>query len=58
MARKKKEPKAIIHIAIMGDTIKKIADRYGIDPITLAADNKVINPNYIKPGKHIVIKEK
>ena len=57
MARKKKEPKAIIHIAIMGDTIKKIAGKYGVDPITLAADNKVINPNYIQPGKSIVIKE-
>ena len=58
MARKKKEPKAIIHIAIMGDTIKKIADRYGVDPVKLAAANNVINPNYIQPGKSIVIKEK
>ena len=57
MARKKKEPKAIVHIAIMGDTIKKIADKYGADPVKLAADNHVINPNYISPGKHIVIKE-
>lgn len=57
MARKKKEPKAIIHIAIMGDTIKKIASKYGTDPIKLAADNGVINPNYIQPGKSIVIKE-
>lgn len=57
MARKKKEPKAIIHIAIMGDTIKKIAAKYGADPIKLAAENNVINPNYISPGKHIVIKE-
>lgn len=58
MARKKKEPKAIIHIAIMGDTIKKIADKYGADPIKLAAENNIVNPNYIKPGKSIVIKEK
>lgn len=58
MTRKKKEPKAIIHIAIMGDTIKKIADKYGADPIKLAADNKVVNPNYIQPGRSIVIKEK
>lgn len=57
MARKKKEPKAIVHIAIMGDTIKKIADKYGADPIKIAAENHVINPNYISPGKHIVIKE-
>ena len=57
MARKKKEPKAIIHIAIMGDTIKKIASKYGVDPIKLAAENNVVNPNYISPGKHIVIKE-
>lgn len=57
MARKKKEPKAIIHIAIMGDTIRKIASKYGVDPIKLAAENKVVNPNYISPGKHIVIKE-
>lgn len=57
MARKKKEPKAIIHIAIMGDTIKKIAAKYGADPIKIVADNKVVNPNYISPGKHIVIKE-
>lgn len=58
MTRKKKEPKAIIHIAIMGDTIKKIAGKYGADPIKLAADNKVVNPNYIQPGRSIVIKEK
>lgn len=58
MARKKKEPKAIIHIAIMGDTIKKIAAKYGADPIKLAADNKVVNPNCIQPGRSIVIKEK
>lgn len=58
MARKKKEPKTTIHIAIMGDTIKKIADRYGADPIKIAADNKIVNPNYIQPGKSIVIKEK
>ncbi len=57
MARKKKEPKAIIHIAIMGDTIKKIAGKYGVDPIKLAADNNIVNPNYIQPGKSIVIKE-
>ena len=57
MARKKKEPKTIIHIAIMGDTIKKIAGKYGADPIKIAADNNVINPNYIQPGKSIVIKE-
>ncbi len=57
MARKKKEPKAIIHIAIMGDTIKKIADKYGADPIKIATENHVINPNYIQPGKSIVIKE-
>lgn len=57
MARKKKEPKTIIHIAVMGDTIKKIAAKYGADPIKLAAENNVVNPNYIKPGKSIVIKE-
>ena len=57
MARKKKEPKTAIYIAVMGDTIKKIAGKYGVDPIKLAADNKVINPNYIQPGKSIVIKE-
>lgn len=52
-----KGSKEIIYIVKLGDTLTKIANRYGTTVRKLVTDNHIINPNLIYVGQKIVIKE-
>ena len=44
-----------IHVVQRGETLSRIASRYGTDVMTLARLNGIANPNRIYPGQQLVI---
>lgn len=54
---RKNENEPIIYIVKLGDTLTKIARKYGTTVQKLVADNHIINPNLIYIGQKIIIKE-
>ena len=53
----KKKPKVIIHKVTKGDTLTKIAKKYGTTVPRIVKDNKIKNPNLIYRGQKLKIKK-
>ena len=49
------QPSIILYIVQSGDTLWKIAKRYGVPVDTLIAANDIKNPDLIQPGQKIII---
>ena len=45
----------ILYIVQPGDTLWKIAKRYGVSVETLIAANDIKNPDLIQPGQKIIL---
>ncbi|MCB0215719.1 MAG: LysM peptidoglycan-binding domain-containing protein [Chloroflexi bacterium] len=43
------------HVVAMGETLYSIARMYGVSPQAIAAENGLVNPNYIYAGQSLVI---
>ena len=43
------------HIVLRGETLSRIADRYGTSAISLAQANSLTNPNLIFPGQQLLV---
>ncbi len=46
---------AQIHIVSSGETLNKIAVKYGVSATTIAKINSLANPDLIRPGQELVI---
>ncbi len=44
-----------IHIVLRGETLRRIAGRYGTDALTIATANSLANPDLILPGQELLI---
>ena len=44
-----------IHIVLRGETLHRIAFRYGTDALTIATANSLANPDLIRPGQELLI---
>ena len=47
---------AVIHVVASGETLSRIAAKYGVSSVELASTNSLNNPDLIFPGQEIVIK--
>lgn len=47
---------AVIHIVASGETLSRIAAKYGVSGVKLASTNSLSNPDLIFPGQEIIIK--
>lgn len=56
-AKKAAKPKVVKYKVKKGDTLSKIAKKYGTTVAKLAKDNKIKNPNLIHRGQRIIIKK-
>lgn len=45
----------IIHVVEQGDTVWKIANKYGVSPQKIITDNNLIDPDYLLIGQALVI---
>ena len=45
----------VIYVVVAGDTLGKIADRYGVSIEALIAANNIANPNVLEVGQELVI---
>ena len=55
---KKSTTKTVTYTVKRGDTLSEIAKKYGVSYKTIAKDNNISNPNFIKVGQKLKIKVK
>ena len=52
---KPKPPKPIVHTVAAGETIRMLAARYGLEPLTILAANHLRNPDVLQVDQDLVI---
>lgn len=45
----------VVHVVQAGDTLRAIAERYGVDPLVVAKANGLSDPFVVQPGQSVVV---